>query len=98
MLAILLVILSIFTAYFIYETRQPKTSTTNTSNKNKERDNSNDFYDDVDNVDENYVQVEHEQSTYTALNRSGREETDDHKYHHLYDVLDDYVNQKETVF
>ena len=41
----------IFTAYFIYQTRQHKATMANTSNTDKERDNSNDFYDDVGNVD-----------------------------------------------
>ena len=75
----------IIIAYFVYQNRQLKTSKTNTSNKNKERDNSNDMYDDVRG---------NEQSTFTALQRSGKDETDDH----VYEVPHDYVNQMEVVF
>ena len=97
-LVILLIISSIIIAYFVYQTRQLKTSVANTSKKNKERDNSNDIYDDVRNFDENYVLVEDEQLlTYTALKKSGRDESDDHEYRHLNEVPHDYVNQKETV-
>ena len=71
---------------------------TNTPKKMKEKDNSNDMYDDVGNVDENYEPVDFEQSTYTALKRSSRDEIDDHVYHHLNKVRHDYVNQEETVF
>ena len=46
--------------------------------------------------DENCEQVENEQSTYTALKRTGNEDKDDHVYCHLNEVRKDNVNHAET--
>ncbi len=40
--------------------------------------------------------MKNEQSTYTALNRSRKDENDDHLYSHSNEVQKDYVNQEET--
>ena len=45
--------------------------------------------------DQNYEQVENEQSTYTALKKPG-ERDDDHVYSHLNEVDKDYANQKKN--
>ena len=60
--------------------------------------NSKDIYENPETVkdDGNYEQVKDEQSTYTALNRSGMDENDDHFYTLLNEVQKDYVNQEET--
>ena len=97
-LAILLVILCVILAYYIYQIRRLKSSKANPENKDKERNNSKDIYENPDKVkdDGNYEQVENEQSTYTALNRSRKDENDDHFYAHLNEVHKNYVNQQET--
>ncbi len=98
-LAILLVILCVILAYFIYQNRRLKSSKENPDdNKDKERNDSKDIYEDPDKVkdDGNYEQVENEQSTYTALNRSRKDENDDHSYAHLNEVHKNYVKQQET--
>ena len=97
-LAILLVILCVILAYFIYRIRRLKLPKENSENKSKERNNSKDIYENPEKVkdDGNYEQVENEQSTYTALNRSRKDENDDHFYAHLNEVHKDYVNQQET--
>ena len=62
-----------------------------------DRNNSNDFDDNpTDNEDADYEQVElnDEHSTYTALKRSGEEETDDKLYTHLTEEPQDYVIQQ----
>jgi hypothetical protein len=99
-LAILLVISFVIIAYFIYQIRRLKSSKANPENKNKDRNNSKDIYENPDKIkdDANYEQVENEESTYTALNRTGKDRTDDHFYAHLNEVHTDYVNQKETGF
>ena len=65
-----------------------------------EKDNSNNIYENPGIVDENYVvQEDNELSTYTALNRPGEDENDDHVYCHLNEVPKrnlDYVNQEQT--
>ncbi len=99
MLAILLVILCVILAYFIYQNRRLKSSKENPAdNKSKERNDSNDIYEDPDKVkdDANYERVKNEQSTYTALDRSRKDENDDHLYSHSNEVQNDYVNQEET--
>jgi cytoskeletal protein RodZ len=97
-LAILLVISFVILAYFIYQNRRLKSSKSNPENKSKDRNNSKDIYENPDKIkdDANYEQVENEQSTYTALKRTGKDENDDHLYSHLNEVHKDYVNQKET--
>ena len=98
MLAILLVISFVIIAYFIYQNRRLQSSKENPKNKSKERNNSKDIYENPETVkdDGNYEQVENEQSTYTALNSSRKDENDDHFYAHLNEVHKDYVNQQET--
>jgi hypothetical protein len=98
-LAILLVISVVINiAYFIYQNRRSKSSKANPENKSRERNNSKDIYENPDKIqdDANYEQVENEESTYTALKRTGKDENDDHLYSHLNEVHKDYVNQKET--
>ncbi|CAB4027856.1 Receptor-type tyrosine- phosphatase F [Paramuricea clavata] len=84
-LAILLVISFVIIAYFIYQNRRRKSSKANPENKSKDRNNSRDIYENPDNDDANYEQVENEESTYTALKRPGpgEEENDNHLYAHL---------------
>jgi uncharacterized membrane protein YgaE (UPF0421/DUF939 family) len=97
-LAILLVISFVIIAYFIYQNRRFKSSASNPENKSKDRNNSKDICENPDKIqdDANYEQVENEESTYTALKRTGKDENDDHLYSHLNEVHKDYVNQKET--
>ena len=97
-LGILLVISFAIIAYLIYQNRRLKSSKANPENKSKDRNNSKDIYENPDNDDANYEQVENEQSTYTALKRPdpGEEENDVHLYAHLHEGHKDYVNQKET--
>ena len=86
-------------AYLIYRIRRLKSSKENRAdNKSKERNDSKDIYENPDKVkdDANYEQVKNEQSTYTALNRSRKDENDDNFYAHLNEVQNDYVNQEET--
>jgi hypothetical protein len=102
-IAILLVISVVINiAYFIYQNRRLKSSKAKPQSKSKDRNNSKDIYENPDNIenDANYEQVENEQSTYTALKRTGnsKDENDDHLYSHLNEVHKDYVNQKETGF
>ena len=99
-LAILLVISLVILTYFIYQNRRLKSSKANPENncKSKDRNNSKDIYENPDKIqdDANYEQVENEQSTYKGLEKTGKEENDDHLYSHLNEVHKDYVNQKET--
>ena len=95
-LAILLVISFMIIAYLIYQNRRLKSSKAKSENKSKERNNSKDIYENPVKDDGNYEQVENEQSTYTALNRSRKDENDDHFYAPLNEVHKDYVNQQET--
>ena len=97
-LAIFVIILLVILAYFIYQIRRLKLSKANPENKSKDRNNSKDIYENPDKIkdDANYEQVENEQSTYTALKRTGKDENDDHLYSHLNEVQKDYVKQKET--
>ena len=97
-LAILLVVSFVINAYLIYQNRRLKSSKENPENKDKGRNNSQDIHENPQTVkdDGNYEQVENEQSTYTALNRSGMEENDDHLYTHLNEVGSDYVIQLKT--
>ena len=84
----------IIIAYLIHQRLRLKA---NTEDKSKEKDDSKDIYENPDNVDENYEQVENEQSTYTALKRTGKDENDDHVYCHLNEVHNkNNVNQEET--
>ena len=93
-MVILLIISFIIIAYLIYRLKRSK------ENKSKEKQNSKDIYENPDNVDGDYVvQIENEQSTYTALKRPGEDENDDHVYCHLNEVPNnnlDCVNQEET--
>ena len=91
-MVILLIISFVIIAYLIYQRRQPQA---NTENK-REKDNSKDIYENPDKVDGNYEQVENEQSTYTALKRTEKDENDDHVYCHLNEVQNNNVNQEET--
>ncbi|CAB3990869.1 receptor-type tyrosine- phosphatase S-like isoform X2 [Paramuricea clavata] len=98
-LAILLIISVVINiAYFIYQNRRHKSSKANPENESRDRNNSKDIYENPDKIkdDANYEQVESEQSTYTALKRTGKDENDDHLYGHLNEVHEDSVNQKET--
>ena len=97
-LAILLVISLVIIAYLTYQNRRPKSLKANPEDKSRDRNNSKDIYENPDKIkdDANYEDVESEQSTYTALKRTGKEENDDHLYAHLNEVNNDYVNQKET--
>jgi Na+-transporting methylmalonyl-CoA/oxaloacetate decarboxylase gamma subunit len=97
-LAIFVIILLVILAYFIYQIRRLKSLKANPENKSRDRNNSKDIYENPDKIkdDANYEDVESEQSTYTALKRTGKEENDDHLYAHLNEVNNDYVNQKET--
>ena len=98
MVIILLIISLLVIAYFIYEIRRLKSSKENSENKSKGGNNFKEIYENPDKVkeDANYEQVEDEQSTYTALKRTGKEEDDDHLYGHLHEVLHDNANEKET--
>ena len=98
MLAVLLIISLVILAFFIYQNRRLKSSKANPENKSKDRNNSKDICENPDKIQDNanYEQVENEESTYTALKRTGEEENDDHLYSHLNEVNDDYVVQKET--
>ena len=97
-LAIFVIILLVILTYFIYQNRRLKSSKGIPDNKSKDRNNSKDMYENPDKIqdDANCEQVENEQSTYTALKRTGKDENDDHLYSHLNEVHNDYVNQKET--
>ena len=96
-MAILLVISLAITAYFIYENRRFKSSKKTPENKkNKERNDSKDVYEIPATSDENYEQVENEQSTYTALNKPGERDDDNHVYCHLNKVHADNARQEET--
>jgi uncharacterized membrane protein len=99
-LAIFVIILLVIVAYFIYQSRRFKSSKANPENKSEDRNNSKDICENPDKIqdDANYEQVENEESTYTALKRTGKDENDDHLYSHLNEVHKDYVNQKETGF
>ena len=97
-LAALLIISLVILTYFIYQNRRLKSSKANPENKSRDRNNSKDIYENPDKIqdDANYEQVENEQSTYKGLEKTGKEENDDHLYSHLNEVHKDYVNQKET--
>jgi uncharacterized membrane protein (DUF106 family) len=97
-LAIFVIILLLIIAYLTYQNRRLKSLKANPENKSKDRNNAKDIYENPDKIQDeaNYEQVENEQSTYTALKRTGKEENDDHLYSHLHEVHKDYVNQKET--
>ena len=86
-LAILLIIPFVLLVYFICKNHQgkPLNNAANLDGKN-DRNNSKHFDDSpTNNEDAGYEQVElnDERSTYTALRRSGEEETDDKLYTHL---------------
>ena len=99
-LAILLVISLVFLVYFICQNRRQKSLNKQENVDHKhDTNNSKVFNDNSINTDDGvYEQVElnDEQSTYTALKRSGNEETDDKLYTHLVKEPQDYVNQEET--
>ena len=99
-LAILLVISFVIIAYLIYQNRRRKSSKANPENKCRDRNNSKDIYENPDKIkdDANYEEVENEESTYTALKRTGKDENDDHLYAHLNEGHKDNMNQKETGF
>jgi uncharacterized membrane protein len=99
-LAVLLVISFVIIAYFIYQNCQLKSSKAKPESKSKDKNNSKDIYENPDIIrrDADYEQVENEQSTYTALKKTGKDENDDHLYSHLNEVHKDCVNQKETEF
>jgi hypothetical protein len=63
-------------------------SKANPENKSKDRNISKVIYENPDKVedDANYEQRESEQSTYTALKRTGKDENDDHLYSYLNEV------------
>ena len=93
---VLLIILCVTLAYFIHQNRQLK-SHSSPENQSKDRNNSKDIYENPDKVkdDGNYEQVEDEQTMYTALKRTEKED-DDHLYGHLNEVHHKQVNQAET--
>jgi uncharacterized membrane protein len=97
--AIFVIILLAIIAYFIYQNRRLKSSKANPENKSKDRNNSQQIYENPDDDDANYEQVENEQSTYMyAANWTGKEENDYQLYANQIEVHKDYVNQKETGF
>ena len=94
--AILVVILVVIIAlYFICQNRRRKSSSTE-ANAEKTNEVIDPQY--IDDDGGNYEQVDDEQSTYTALNKSV-EVIDDHLYAHLNEVTQNmYADQKETGF
>ena len=99
-LASLLVISLVFLVYFICQNRRqtPPNKQENVDHK-RDRNNSkvsNDNPINTDDGDYEQVEINDEQLTYTALKRSGDEETDDKLYTHLVKEPQDYVNQEET--
>jgi hypothetical protein len=85
-------------AYLIYQNRRLKSIKENSENKSKDKNNFKGIYENPDKVkeDANYEQVEDEQSTYTVLKRTGKED-DDHLYGHLNNVHNDYVNEETGI-
>ena len=98
MVIILLIISLLINAYLIWQNRRLKSSKENSENKSKGGNNFKEIYENPDKVkeDANYEQVEDEQSTYTALKKTGKEADDDHLYSHLNEVHNDYANRRET--
>ena len=99
-LVILLIISFAIIVYLSYQNHLLKSSKqhnqTEQDNQSKVRTNS--ICENAGEDDGNYEEVENEESTYTALKRTGNEENDDHEYTHLNEVPADYVNEKETGF
>ena len=95
-LGILLAISLAITAYSIFQVCRLKSSSKKPANKSKERNDSKPVYEIPATNNQDYEQVENEQSTYTALKKPGERDDDDHVYSHLNEVDKDYVNQKET--
>ena len=95
-LAILLAISLAIAAYSIFQVCRLKSSRTNPANKSKESDGLKHVYAIPATNDQNYEEVENEQSTYTALKKPGEKDDDDHVYSHLNEVDKGYANQKET--
>ena len=94
LLAMFVIILLVILAYFIYQNRRLKSSKANPENKSKDRNNSQDIYENPDDDDANYEQVENEESTYMyAANRTGKEENDYQLYVNQIEVHKDYVNR-----
>ena len=98
-MAILLIISLIFLVYFICQNRRQKPSNIVTNLDNHDKNHSTHSQNNSINIgDDDYenVELKDEQSTYTALKRSGDEETDDKLYTHLINEPQGYVNQEET--
>ena len=95
-LAILLAISLAIAAYSIFQVCRLKSSRTNPANKSKENDDLKHVYEIPATNNQDYEQVENEQSTYTALKKPGERDDDDHVYSHLNEVDKGYANQKET--
>ena len=91
---ILLGISLVIIAYLIYTIYRLKTSKENP--ENKETNDSKDIYENPAKDDENYEQVENQQSTYTGLKRNKKDDKGNHVYCDLNKVTQDYVNQEET--
>ena len=93
---ILLGISLVIIAYLIYTIYRLKTSKENPENKIKETNDSKDIYENPAKDDENYEQVENQQSTYTGLKRNKKDDKGHHVYCDLNKVTQDHVNQEET--
>ena len=94
-LAILVVILMAILSYLIYKIHQLKSLQ---ASKSKESNDSKHVYEIPVTNDQNYKQVENEQSKYTAVKKPGERDDDDHVYSHLNEVDKGYVNQKKLEF
>ena len=92
-LAILVVILMAILSYLIYKIHQLKSLQ---ASKSKESNDSKHVYEIPVTNDQNYKQVENEQSKYTAVKKPGERDDDDHVYSHLNEVDKGYVNQKKN--
>ena len=93
---ILLGISLVIIVYLIYTIYRLKTSKENPEKTNKDTNDSKDIYENPANDDENYEQVENDQSTYRGLKRNGKDDKGDQVYSHLNKVQKDYMNQEET--
>ena len=99
-LAILLVISLVFLVYFICQNcrQKPPNKQENLSHKHVTNNLKVSSDNPINTGDGDYEQVElnDEQSTYTALKRSGDEENDDKLYTHLITEPQGYLNEEET--
>ncbi|XP_028397384.1 uncharacterized protein LOC114521168 [Dendronephthya gigantea] len=95
-LIILVVFSLVMNALLFHRIRRLKSSSTMKSLE-KASHNLSDIYENPKKDDvNNYEQVEDEQSTYTALKKSGKDKNDDHVYSHLNKGKKDCKNQDET--